>query len=119
MEIPNNLALQAGELIFFGGTAPIDKDKNLLADDVSGQTKAILKRIQTVLEKKGLGLANLCFVTIYLKDLADYQEMNQAYAEVLEKPYPARKVIEAPMTIPGMKVEMTAIVSAAKKEILA
>ena len=119
MKIPNNPAVKAGNTIYFGGIAPLGADGMVAAKgDVGGQVKTILDRMENYLKKAGMTLENMVFVTIYLSDLKLYEEMNRAYAQYMPGPYPARKVIQAPMTLEGMVVEMTGIASQDKKEIL-
>ena len=77
--------------------------------DVAAQTERILDRYRETLSKQGMGLENLAFVTIFLKSLDDYAAMNEVYGRKMPQPYPARKVIQAAMTVEGMVVEMTAV----------
>jgi len=120
MSVPNNPAVKAGDTIYIGGTPPIDESGAIVAPgDPAAQTRRIIARLDTLLQRGGLFLENLVFVTIYLKNLDDYGKMNEAYAASLIAPYPARKVIQAPMTLEGMVVEMTAVASIHPREILA
>jgi len=119
MTIPNNWLVESGGVLYFGGTAPVDGTNTIVGpDDPGAQTEQILKRYQDALTKQGLGLENLAFVTIYLKNLDDYGLMNEVYGKILPEPFPARKVIQAPMTLAGMVVEMTAIAPREVKKVL-
>lgn len=119
MKIPNNPAVKVGNTVYFGGIAPFGADGSVAAKgDVGEQVKVILDRMDGYLKKVGMGLENLVFVTIYLSDLKLYAEMNKVYAELMPEPFPARKVVQAPMTLEGMVVEMTGIASLEEKVIL-
>jgi undecaprenyl-diphosphatase len=119
MAIPNNPAVKVGSTVYFGGIAPVDDAGKIVgANDVAVQTRRIFERIEQYLKKAGMNLTQLAFVTVYLKDISLYQPMNEVYGECMPEPYPARKVIQAPMTIEGMVVEFTAVASSEPKEIL-
>ncbi|MBD3240971.1 MAG: RidA family protein [Chitinivibrionales bacterium] len=119
MTVPNNWCVEANGTIYFGGTAPVDEDNRVIAPGKAGeQTRRILTRYRNVLEREGLQLGHLAFVTVYLKDLNDYAAMNAVYAEMMPGPYPARKVVQAPMTLEGMVVEMTAVATRERKRVL-
>ncbi len=112
MTIPNTPAIHAGNTLYIGGTPPVDSEGNLIAaNDVGKQTAAIFERMDALLAQAGMTREHLVFVTVYLLDLTDYTAMNSVYAENVRLPYPARKVIQTPLTIDGMRVEMTAIAS--------
>lgn len=110
MTVRNNWLVRTGDTCYFGGTAPLDVNGNLVGpNEAAAQTEAIIARYRDALKKQGLGLENIVFITVYLKSLDDYAAMNEAYGRMLPEPYPARKVVQAPMTINGMVVEMTAV----------
>ena len=117
--LPLNVAVRTGDTIYFGGIAPIDDEGDILQPgNVEAQLEKIINRLEHVLDKAGLGLKNLCFVTVYLNDIHLYDRMNRVYAELMPKPYPARKVVETKFHMTGMVVEMTAIASSTEKEII-
>ena len=119
MAAPNNPAVKCGDTVYFGGIAPVDANNVVVAkNDVEKQVEVILQRIEGYLKKADMTLENLAFVTVYLSDISLYQKMNEVYQAIMPKPYPARKVIQAPMVLEGMVVEMTAVASKQPKEIL-
>jgi enamine deaminase RidA (YjgF/YER057c/UK114 family) len=110
--IPNSPLIQCGETIYLGGTPPLDDKGTLVGPgDVGAQTKAIVRRMEALLGQHGCELGNIAFMTVYLSSMDDYEAMNAAYTECLPSPYPARKVVQTPLTLEGMRVEMTAIAS--------
>ena len=117
--IPNSEAVRAGDLIFFGGIAPMD-GHGVIADsnDIERQTETIIRRMARYLSAEGLSLEHLVSVTVYLSDIRLYDRMNAVYARLMPSPLPPRKVIQGPMTIDGMVVEMTAVASAHPPRVL-
>ena len=119
MKLPINPVIKVGDLIFSGGIAPLDENGMIAGKfDAVIQTREIFRRIEQYLYKIGMTLDNLVFVTVYLSDIKLYDQMNSVYGLVITEPYPARKVVQTPLTLEGMVVEMTFIASMHKKEVI-
>jgi len=106
---PYSLGLKAGNLIFISGQVPDQKAKN-----IKEQTFSALEKVKEVLETAGAYVSNIVKVTVFLKNISDFKEMNQAYAEffnhngVIEK-FPARSTVEATCPLPYGLVEIDGI----------
>lgn len=106
---PYNQAVTAGGFVFVAGFGPRDpQTREIIGDDITTQTKLVLRHIETVLASHGLDLSDLVQVTAYLQNPArDKKAFNAAYAEVMPKPWPARATVGAELA--GFLVEMDAI----------
>jgi 2-aminomuconate deaminase len=83
---------RAGDFLFVSGTSsrrPDDTIEGAEAVDAMGtmrfdtavQTRAVLRRIQALLEAEGASLADAVEVTSYLVDMGDFAAYNAAYRE--------------------------------------
>jgi len=94
--------------ITVGGTAGVDPATGQLAgSDIGAQARQILDSFAVMLEAVGSDLDHVVHITIFLKDVADFDALNAAYAERLGAHRPARTVIgvrELPK--PGVLVTM-------------
>ncbi len=82
--------------------------------DIQEQTRVVLNKISDLLEKYGSSTKHMLSVTIYLKDMAHFKEMNEVWdAWVIDGFEPARACVEARMARDTLLVEMS--VTAAKK----
>jgi 2-iminobutanoate/2-iminopropanoate deaminase len=91
---PYSHAVQAGELLFLSGQTPIDPSTGqLVAGSVDAQTTQCLKNLFAVLDAADLSPDDVVNVQVYLTDMADFAEMNIAYAREFAQPYPARTTI--------------------------
>ena len=115
---PYSHIAMVGEFISIGGTAAFDPVTGQLAGaDVRTQTRRILETFAVMLESVGSDLDHIVHVNVFLRDMADFDEMNQAYAEKMAAHRPARTVIgvnELPK--PGIRLTMnlTAVTRRAK-----
>ena len=83
----------------------------LIPDDVAAFTDGRLaaedERVAGMLAAVGASLDDVMHVHVYLKDCADFAEMNRAYAEVFGAHRPARTVIGvADLPKPGARMTM-------------
>jgi enamine deaminase RidA (YjgF/YER057c/UK114 family) len=79
------------------------------ADDITGQTQAILARIDELLQSVGSDRSKLLQVQIWLADIRYYDAMNAVWdAWVAPDNAPGRATCEARMAYPNVLVEMIA-----------
>jgi len=107
--LPFSPALKFGELLFVSGQGPFDKNGKIIEGDVRTQTKATLDNFRKILESAGSNLDCVLQTTVYLRNLADFSVMNEAYSSVFNDPKPARTTIQAGDLLFGMKVEIQGI----------
>lgn len=98
-------------IVVHGGTAYLS---GLTAEDKSGatyaQTRQILSRADTLLQGCGSNRHKLLLVQIYLRDCADFDEMNRAWLEWIEGAVPpARVTVGATFALPEIAVEIQII----------
>jgi len=117
MDLPLSEAVGAGGLVFLSGTAPLKEGTVFAPEDVKAQTLFIIERIRKTLERFGLTLEHLAYVQVYLRTLDDYTAMNEVYAACIPAPYPARKVIVAPLPNAQVCIEISGIASSHPKQI--
>jgi 2-iminobutanoate/2-iminopropanoate deaminase len=91
---PYSHIAKAGPFITIGGTAGVDPATGELAGpDVTSQTRQILDAFAVMLASVGAGLSDIMHINIFLTDIADFAEMNAAYAEKMGDLRPARTAI--------------------------
>ena len=87
-------ATQVGNLVFCSGQTPLDPETMVLVGaDIGEQTTRVLQNLTTVLNGLGLSLANVAKTTVYLKDMDDFQGMNEVYSQMFGAHRPARTTI--------------------------
>ena len=78
-----------------------------LGTDITTQTREVLASVEQLLKKAGSDKSRLLIVTLYLRDMADYNAMNTVWdAWVPEGHPPARATVEAKLAKPEYKVEI-------------
>jgi 2-iminobutanoate/2-iminopropanoate deaminase len=106
---PYNHIAKVGAWITIGGTAGVNPATGQLAGpDVTAQTRQILDdSFAIMLASVGSDLAHVVHISIFLKDMRDFDAMNAAYAERMGDHRPARTVIGvAELPKPGVLLTM-------------
>ena len=111
---PYTQALAVGPFVFVSGQIPLDPQGNLVKGDIVVQTCQVIANLKAVLAAAGLALKDVVKTTVFLADLADFQEMNRAYAEFFPGHPPARSTVQVAGLPRGVSIEIEAI--AAKKD---
>ena len=108
MNLPFSPGIKFGDLIFVSGQGPIDQNGKVVPGDAKSQTRTTLENFRRVLVAAQSGLEYVLQTTVYLSDLNDYSEMNEAYSTFFPDPKPARATVRADLLY-GMKVEIQGI----------
>jgi len=92
---PYSQAIEAGNFLFLSGQIPLDpKTGEFIKGDIRRQTQQILENIKGVLESQKLGMDSVVKVTIFLKDIGNFNEVNEVYATYFRSSPPARSTVE-------------------------
>lgn len=91
---PYSQAIKAGEFVFCAGQTARDPVTNkLIEGDVSAQTDRVLKNISAVLTAAGTDLDHVVKTTVYLKNMSDFNAMNEVYGKYFKDAPPARATV--------------------------
>ena len=107
---PYSQAVRAGEFLFVSGQVPIDPATGeLVAGSIADQTTRALRNIGNILDAAGASFRQVVRTTVYLADLADFPQMNDAYGAIFTPPQPARSTIQAARLPRDARIEIDVI----------
>lgn len=102
--------VRAGDFLYVSGQGPIDPvSQEFTFGDIRGETKLTLENIERILVGCGASKKNIVKCGVFLAEAADFNAMNEVYAEFFEGTAPARTTVQATLVEPGMKVEIDCI----------
>jgi 2-iminobutanoate/2-iminopropanoate deaminase len=107
--LPFSPARQAGPTLYVSGQVARTAAGTDVRDSVAAETKQVMENIGKILRENGYSFDDVVNVTVYLKDLADYQEMNKAYAAYFPKGFPARATVGGVDLVFDFRVEISCI----------
>lgn len=109
---PYSHVVEAGGFLFVSGSIPVDQKTGLkIMDDIRQATKLVLSNIKYALETVGSHLEKVVKVTVFLRDMADFGQVNDVYQTFFPENPPARSCV-AVKEIPGnfpIEIEVIAL----------
>jgi len=106
---PYSQAVEAGGLVFVSGQVPLNLEGKIVEGGIEEQTVQALENLKAVLEAAGLGFREVVSVTVYLRDLGDFQLFNEVYGRCFSAEPPARACVEVSALPRGARVEISAV----------
>ena len=108
---PYSQAVRAGSLIFLSGQISLDPmSGQVVGGDAATQTHRVMQNIGAILRAAGASYGQVVRTTIFLIDLADFAQVNEAYGTYFEEPAPARTTVQVAELPRGVRVEIDAII---------
>ena len=92
---PYSQGVGYGGLFFFSGQIAIDPSSGELIDGgVELQTRQVMANMEAVLEAAGLEFSHVLRTTIFLKNMSDFNKINEIYGGFFDDNPPARACVE-------------------------
>jgi len=107
---PYSQAIQAGNFLFLSGQIPLDPvSGELVKGDIRQQARRVLENLKGVLESQNLSMEDVVKVTIFLKDMGNFNQVNEVYATYFPSSPPARSTVEVARLPRDADIEIEAI----------
>lgn len=106
---PFSQAIETDSLIFISGQLPINAETNEMAVGIKAQTRQSLENIKAILKECSLDMNSVVKTTVFLKDMKDFADMNEVYAEFFSDLYPARMCCQVVALPKDALIEIEAI----------
>lgn len=90
---PYSQAVQFGNMIITSGQLGMNASGEFPVT-VAEQAKQSLSNVKAILETAGYGMEHVVKTTVFLKDMNDFQTVNEVYATFFSEPYPARSAVQ-------------------------
>ncbi len=91
---PYSQAVRVGQFVYMSGQLGLDPKTGELCSGIEAQTKQSLDNIGAVLASLGLDYSHVIKTTVFVKDLDDFNIVNEIYATYFKEGAPARSCVE-------------------------
>lgn len=92
---PYSQAVKVGNFLFTSGQIPlVPETGELVTGDIRKATKRSLDNIKGILEQAGTGFDNVIKTVVFLKNINDFNAMNEVYGEYFVSNQPARSCVQ-------------------------
>ena len=82
--------LAQGKLLYISGQIPMNVKGEIVGDNITLQTKQVIKNIAAIIEAAGGDMINIVKTTCLLSDMENFGEFNLVYSEYFSESKPAR-----------------------------
>jgi 2-iminobutanoate/2-iminopropanoate deaminase len=98
-------------LLFTAGQIALDAATGLMAPGgIEEQTAKVLENLKAVIMAAGGNMSCVVKTSIFLKEMADFQKVNEVYGRFFDTPpYPARSTVQVANLPKGALVEIEAV----------
>lgn len=91
---PYSQAIVSGNMLYTSGQIPINPATGEIPEGVEAQARQALTNVKNLIEASGASIDNVVKTSVFIKDMNDFAEINEIYAEFFTEPYPARSCVE-------------------------
>lgn len=99
--------VRAGDFLVVSGQGPIDPEtEEFVFGTIQHETLLTLQNVEHVLQGCGASRKNIVRCGVFLANAADFDAMNEVYADFFGDGAPARTTVQTGMVEPGMKIEI-------------
>jgi 2-iminobutanoate/2-iminopropanoate deaminase len=107
---PYSVAVQAGAFVYTSGQLGLDPQSgSLVPGGIVAETRQLLTNLAAVLQDAGSGLERVVKTTVFLKDMADFSQMNAIYEEFFPEFPPARSAVAVAALPRAASIEIEAV----------
>ena len=89
-ELPYSWGIKVGNTVFLSGFV---RGNRQLRGDISGQTRAVLEQVQSVLFEADMDLGDIVNSSVFLTDVRNFGPMNEVYREMMVDAPPPRATV--------------------------
>lgn len=105
---PYSQAVLAGNLLFISGQIAL-KEGVMVQDTIQAETHQVMRNIMAILQEAGMDFGNVVKSTIFVKDLNNFQVINEVYGSYFGENPPARETVEVSRLPKDANVEISCI----------
>ena len=103
-------AIRVGDHIYVSGSGPFDPETHkIVGREITTQTRQTLNNIQAILGAAGASMKDVVKVTVYLRHMKDFGQMDRVYKMFFPRNPPARTTIDAGLYGKGRLITVDAV----------
>ena len=107
---PYSQAILSGNTLYCSGQIAINPDTgNLVIDNITEETKQVMKNILAVLKAADMNFENVVKCSIFMKDMNEYSAINDVYAKSFSENPPSREAVQVSVLPKNVNVEISII----------
>ena len=107
---PYSQAVAVNNLLYTSGQIALDSNSGELKDEsLSQETHQVMTNMEAVLKAGSTSFEHVVKTTIFLKDMNDFNAVNEIYATYFKDSFPARETVQVAKLPKDVRVEISMI----------
>lgn len=107
---PFSTAILARDTLYISGTLATDPETGKFTEGpMAVQAERIIKNIDIVLKKAGMGLSDVVSMTVFITDFKEFGEFNAVFSKWFAQNPPTRATVQVSALARNAKIEIAAI----------
>ncbi len=107
---PYSQAIKAGNMLFISGQIAIDRSTGqMVTSSIPEETVQVMKNLSEILTSAGMNFSHVVKCSIFLKDMNNFQQVNEVYGKSFASQPPARETVEVSRLPKDVNVEISCI----------
>ena len=91
---PYSQGIMMNNTLFISGHLGIDPNTGNMPEGFDAQANLVFSNIKAILQAANMGTSHVVKVTVFLKDMNDFAQLNDIYTRTFSAPYPAREAVQ-------------------------
>lgn len=106
---PYSQGIVVNNMFYSSGQIPLKPNGELVDGTVQEQTHQVFHNLKAVLEAAGASLETVVKATVFIKNMEDFQAINEVYGEYFHSHKPARSCVEVARLPKDVLIEIEVI----------
>jgi 2-iminobutanoate/2-iminopropanoate deaminase len=107
---PYSQAVKSGNTLYVSGQIALDAiSGELINENITEETHAVMKNLEAILRGAGFGFENVVKCTIFIRNMGEFATINDAYGQYFKINPPARETVEVSKLPKNVNVEISCI----------
>lgn len=108
-DLPFSDAALVGNTLYISGKGGVLPGTRIVPDDPKEEARLLMEDFKATLDRAGMTMDDLVYVTIYCTDLKLYEDFNSVYRQYFNEAFPPRAFLGSGPLLFGLRFEMQGI----------
>jgi len=111
---PYSQAVSINGTLYVSGQIALDAETgDLINENITEETHAVMKNVEAILRAAGLNFEDVVKCSIFIKNMDEFSTINEAYGQYFKLSPPARETVEVSRLPKNVNVEISCIAAKA------
>jgi 2-iminobutanoate/2-iminopropanoate deaminase len=107
---PYSQAVKVNGTLYVSGQIPLNPQTgDLVLDSIENATRRVMQNIQALVEEAGMQMKDVVKMSIFIKDMGQFSQINNVYAQYFSGDFPARETVQVADLPMGVPIEISCI----------